>query len=243
MAYIGLKNWMIARIDPKTNTVITDDTQGGLTTNCDIPGVFRVDLSSAAGATEANISNLQGTITKTYGSNSVARAASGTPEPTVALAANNVPFDVIQKITGMIKDPVGGGYTRTTDAEINHCALLINSSDWDGNDVYIGFYDGTVTKANTNIQTNNQSEKITADTLTYTALGVDAQVGQNSVTGQVSSVGQGGAIKTLTGNSVKVYSMWSAAAAGFDYNKMTSVIFPQGKGSSSSSQGPAGSKG
>lgn len=237
MAYIGLKNWMIARIDPKTHTVITDESKGGLTTNCGAPGVFRVDLNSAGGATQANLSNLQGTITKTYGSNAVARAAAGTPEPTVALGANGIPFDILQKVTGMIKN-ADGSYTRTTDAEVNHCALLINSTDWDGNDGYIGFYDGTVTMGNTNIQTNNQSEKITADTLTFTALGIGAEVGQASTTGSsVSAVTTGGAVKTLvTGNSVKVYTMYNSGVQGFDYSKMIANIFPQA-GTQSSSTG------
>ena len=243
MAYIGLKNWMIARIDPKTHTVITDESKGGLITNCGTPGVFRVDLNSSGGATQANISNLQGTITKTYGSNAVARAAAGTPEPTVALGANGIPFDIIQKITGMVQN-ADGSYTRTTDAEINHCALLINATTFDGDDGYVGFYDGTVTMGNTNIQTNNQSEKITADTLTFTALGVDAEVGQSSTTGtSIDTVTQGGAIKTLTtGNSVKVYSMFNSGVKGFNYDKMIDEIFPQsGNGNVSPSVAPSGS--
>lgn len=233
MAYIGLRYWMIARIDAKTKQVITDTSKGGLTTNCNVPGVFRVDLSSAGGATQANISNLQGTITKTYGSNAVARAAAGTPEPTVALGANGIPFDVIQSVTGMKKN-ADGSYTRNTDAEINHCALLICSDDWDGNQGYVGFYDGTVTMGNTNIQTNNQSEKITADSLTFTALGVDSTVGESSVTGAIESVSNGGAIQTVqTGNSVDVYSMWNSGVQGFDYNKMVANIFKQGSTSTS----------
>lgn len=240
MAYIGLNYWMIARIDSKTKQVITDTSKGGLTTNCNVPGVFRVDLNSAGGATQANISNLQGTVTKTYGSNAVARAAAGTPEPTVALGANGIPFDVIQQITGMKKN-ADGSYTRTTDAEINHCALLICSDDWDGNQGYVGFYDGTVTMGNTNIQTNNQSEKITADSLTFTALGVDSTVGQSSVTGSVDAVTSGGAIQTVrTGNSVDVYSMWNSGVQGFDYSKMVANVFKQAGAQSSSGTAAAG---
>lgn len=237
MAYIGLRNWMIARIDSKTKQVITDTTKGGLKTNCDIPGVFRVDLGSAGGATQANISNLQGSVSKTYGSNAVARAAAGTPEPTVALGANGIPFDVIQSITGMSKNE-DGSYTRTTDAEINHCALLIGSNDWDGNQAYVGFYDGTVTMGNTNIQTDTNQEKITADTLTFTALGVDSSVGQSGVTGSVESVTTGGAIKTMqTGNSVSVYSMWNSGVSTFNYDKMIDNIFKQpSSGSASNDQ-------
>lgn len=235
MAYIGLRYWMIARIDAKTKQVITDTSKGGLTTNCNVPGVFRVDLSSSGGATQANISNLQGTITKTYGSNAVARAAAGTPEPTVALGANGIPFDVIQSVTGMKKN-ADGSYTRNTDAEINHCALLICSDDWDGNQGYVGFYDGTVTMGNTNIQTNNQSEKITADSLTFTALGVDSTVGESSVTGSIESVSNGGAIQTVqTGNSVDVYSMWNSGVQGFNYNNMVANIFKQGSTGTTSS--------
>ncbi|MBQ1493784.1 MAG: hypothetical protein IIZ37_02600 [Acinetobacter sp.] len=233
MAYIGLRYWMIARIDAKTKQVITDTSKGGLTTNCGNPGVFRVDLSSAGGATQANISNLQGTITKTYGSNAVARAAAGTPEPSVALGANGIPFDVIQSVTGMKKN-ADGSYTRNTDAEINHCALLICSDDWDGNQAYVGFYDGAVTMGNTNIQTNNQSEKITDDSLTFTALGVDSTVGESSVTGSIESVSNGGAIQTVqTGNSVDVYSMWNSGVQGFNYNNMIANIFKQGSNGTS----------
>lgn len=237
MAYIGLNYWMIARIDQKTKQVITDSAKGGLTTNCNVPGVFRVDLNSAGGATQANISNLQGSVTKTYGSNAVARAATGTPEPTVALGANGIPFDVIQSITGMKKND-DGSYTRSTDAEINHCALLICSDDWDGNQAYVGFYDGTVTMGNTNIQTNTNSEKITADTLTFTALGVDSTVGQSGVTGSIDSVTTGGAIQTIqTGNSVDVYSMWNSGVSGFDYKKMISNVFKTASSSNSATTG------
>lgn len=233
MAYIGLNSWLIARIDSKTHTVITDSSKGGLTTNCNVPGVFRVDLNSAGGATQANISNLQGTITKTYGSNAVARAAAGTPEPTVALGANGVPFDVIQKVTGMIQNS-DGSYTRTAAAEINHCALLIDSNDWDGNHAYVGFYDGTVTMGNTNIQTNNQSERITADSLTFTALGIDDQVGSSSTAGStISSMGTNGQVQTVaTGNSVKTYTMWNSGVNGFNYDSMVKEIFPQSSSSS-----------
>ncbi|MFK5706296.1 major tail protein [Ligilactobacillus sp. LYQ139] len=227
MAYIGLNSWMIARIDPNTKKVITDANAGGLTGNvANYPGVFNVTLNDAGGATQANISNLQGTVTKTYGSNAVARAAAGTPEPTVALGANGLPFDVLQRITGMKPDGKGG-YIRSTDPEVNHCALLICTTDWDGAERFIGFYDGTVTMGNTNIQTNNQSERITADTLTYTALGVDSQVGQPATTGStITSVGAGGKVQTIqTGNSVKVYHMWSAAAKGFDRKAMMDEIF------------------
>lgn len=240
MAYIGLRYWMIARIDSKTKKVITDNSKGGLTTNCDVPGVFRVDLNSAGGATQANISNLQGSVTKTYGSNAVARAAAGTPEPTVALGANGIPFDVIQLITGMKKNE-DGGYTRNTDAEINHCALLICADDWDGNQAYVGFYDGTVTMGNTNIQTNTNSEKITADTLTFTALGVDSTVGASGVTGSVDAVTTGGAVTTVqTGNSVDVYSMWNSGVSGFDYSKMVANVFKQAGTQSSSGTAAAG---
>ena len=129
--------------------------------------------------------------------------------------------------------------------EINHCALLINSTTFDGDDGYVGFYDGTVTMGNTNIQTNNQSEKITADTLTFTALGVDAEVGQSSTTGtSIDTVTQGGAVKTLTtGNSVKVYSMFNSGAKGFNYDKMIAEIFPQGGSNSASSNvAPSGTE-
>ena len=253
MAYIGLNSWMIARIDPNTKKVITDANAGGLTGNvAGYPGVFNVNLNDAGGATQANISNLQGTVTKTYGSNAVARAAAGTPEPTVALGANGLPFDVLQRITGMKPDGKGG-YVRTTDPEVNHCALLICTTDWDGADRFIGFYDGTVTMGNTNIQTNNQSEKITADTLTYTALGVDSQVGQVSTTGStITSVGAGGQVQTIqTGNSVKVYHMWDASVKGFDKKAMMDEIFapaaasstPSGSASTPTASGTAGNGG
>lgn len=225
MAYIGLNSFIIARIDPTTHTVITDDSKGGLTGNmgAKAPGVFSVNLSSAGGATKANISNLQGSVKKTYGSNAVARAAAGTPEPTIALAANNIPFDVLAKVTGMVADGQGG-YVRNTAPEINHCALLISTTSWSGSDRYIGFYDGTVTMGNTNIATNDAAEKIAEDDLTFTALGVDSQVGQSSTLGaSVSGVG----VQAPTGNNVTVYGMWDSNSKGFDYDKMIANVFKQ----------------
>lgn len=234
MSFVGLKDWMIARIDPQTKQVVTDDAQGGLKTNCNIPGVFRVDLNSSGGATKADLSNLQGSITKTYGSNAVARASAGTPEPSVSLGANGIPFEVMQKITGMVKDE-NGAFTRMTDAESNHCALLIHANDWDGNDAYVGFYDGAVTMGNTNIDTNTNSDKISADALTYTALGVGSEVGQPSTSGVTNTVTSGGIIKTVTtGNGVKVYSFWNTGYTGFDYDKMIKTIFVQASDTSNS---------
>lgn len=231
MSFIGLNSFIIARIDPTTHTVITDEAQGGLTGNMgtQAPGVFSVNLSSAAGATKANISNLQGSVKKTYGSNAVARAAAGTPEPTVALAANNIPFDILAKITGMKSDGKGG-YIRDTAPEINHCALLISSTAWNGSERYVGFYDGTVTMGNTNIQTNDASEKIAEDSLTFTALGVDAQVGQSSTLG--TSVSGVGVPTAPTGNNVTVYGMWDSSSKGFNYNAMIANVFKQAKAES-----------
>lgn len=223
MAFIGLDSWMIARIDPKTHTVITDTSKGGLKGNTPYAGVFNVNLTDAGGATQANISNLQGSVTKTYGSNAVARAAAGTPEPTVALGANGLPFDILNAITGMVPDG-NGGWVRTTDPGVNHCALLICSSDWDNNKRYVGFYDGTVTMGNTNIQTNTNSEKITADSLTFTALGINSEVGQSGTAGTTITTTD----KTVaTGNSIKVYHMFSTEAANFNYDAMIKEIFPQ----------------
>ena len=161
MATVGLYQIQLALVDAQQKLI--SGTGAGLGTD----GVYTVDHKDL-GAKTANITNLAGTIAKTYGNNNVQDVMVGTSEPTVALDINNLDYQVKQQIKGFISDNKGGWTDENLKA---HVALLITTQTIDRlHFVYYGFGDGIMTETAANIQTDAAAEQRTDDTLTYTAL-------------------------------------------------------------------------
>lgn len=230
MSFVGL-NMIAVALKDDNNNVITDSNSGLTTTNSKYPGVFILNLSTAAGVTKANITNWQGSPKKVYGSNAVASVMLPAPEPSVSLGANDIPLDIIAKLTGMAVNS-DGSFTRTATGKPVKGALLIGSQSFNGEQRFIGFYSGTFSLANSSLGTNTSSPKIVEDDLTFTSIGVD--VGQEAAT-TTTNVADTKTITTTTGNNVKVYSLFDGANSSFNYDKMMNEIFPHASAGTSSS--------
>lgn len=161
MATVGLYQIQLALVDAQQKLISGADT--GLSTD----GLYTVDHKDL-GTKTANITNLAGTIAKTYGNNAVQDVMVGTSEPTVALDINNLNYQVKQQIKGFVSDSKGGWTDENVKA---HVALLITTQTIDRlHFVYYGFGDGIMTETAANIQTDAQAEQRVDDALTYTAL-------------------------------------------------------------------------
>ena len=75
-------------------------------------GVFQADLQTAKGTTQSNITGMNPTITKVYGSNTTAESEVGVENISCTFAANDMPFDIASLMQGLVKDETHGGYKR-----------------------------------------------------------------------------------------------------------------------------------
>lgn len=161
MATVGLYQIQLALVDAQQKLI--SGTGAGLGTD----GIYTVGHEDL-GTKTANITNLAGTIAKTYGNNNVQDVTVGTSEPSVALDINNLNYQVKQQTKGFVSDGKGG----YTDENLKaHVALLITTQTIDRlHFVYYGFGDGIMTETAANIQTDAAAEQRVDDNLTYTAL-------------------------------------------------------------------------
>lgn len=161
MATVGLYGIAFGLVD-STQKLIADATKG-LGTD----GIYQVGRADLGGKT-ANITGLSAAPVKIYGFNQVQDVTMPTSEPSVALDINDLNFQIKQKIKGFVSDGKGGYVDENLKA---HVALLITAQTIDRQHfVYYGFGDGILTETAANIQTDNNAEQRTDDTLTYTAL-------------------------------------------------------------------------
>lgn len=166
MAIVGLKMVKLALVDPKTQLLIKGPE--GLSTD----GVIEVD-SKMLGTRTANISNLEGQVTKVPGNNTVQDVSTGPGSPTVAFEFNNLDFDIKQKILGFKSDGKGG---YAYQGEKPHVAVLIESQTLDRqNSVYFGFANGIFQETTQNVGTDTDTAQTRQDDhLTYNALSATA---------------------------------------------------------------------
>lgn len=79
----------------------------GLTTN----GIF-VITDEVLGTNQANITNLEGTVTEIYGNNGAVDSSTGKGNTSIAFVFNALPTDVKHKILGDKSDGKGAGCHR-----------------------------------------------------------------------------------------------------------------------------------
>lgn len=162
MAIVGLKMVKIALVNKDNQQLIKGE--GGLSTD----GVIAID-SKMLGTRTANISNLEGQVTKIPGNNSVQDATIAPGSPTVAFDFNNLDFVIKQKILGYKSDGKGG-YVKQDDKP--HVAVLIESETIDRkNSVFFGFANGIMQEPTQNVATDTDTSQTRQDDhLTYNAL-------------------------------------------------------------------------
>lgn len=155
----GLARFIMWRYDD-TGKLVVDATANN-------NGIFVVDLASSLGATQANITNMSTAPEKVYGSNAVAEQTIGVLQPSVALAANDIPHKTYDLYAGLQEDAVNGGMAAKSGL-VTTGGLIIKSTDRTGKiDAYIAFPMGVYTAGELNLQTNQQSPTVVHDALTF----------------------------------------------------------------------------
>lgn len=138
----------------------------GLTTS----GIFVIS-DEVLGTNQANVTNLEGTVTEVYGNNGAVDSSTGKGNTSVAFVFNALPTDVKHKILGEVSDGKGGWLPSQIKPRV---AVLIKSHHLDGTDVFYGFGNGKFTLPTANLQTSTNTEQRVTDAMTYTALDVPA---------------------------------------------------------------------
>lgn len=155
----GLSSFIMWRYDD-SGKLIVDATAND-------NGIFVVDLASSLGATQANITNMSVTPEKVYGSDAVAEQTIGVLQPSVALAANNIPHKTYDLYAGLKEDATNGGMAAKSGIAVNG-GLIIKSTDRTGAvSAYIAFPMGIYTAGDLNLQTNQQNPTVVHDALTF----------------------------------------------------------------------------
>ena len=180
MEITGLNDIIVWMYD-KDGKVITDPSAGGFTYDGDkgkvytvkdkteIKGLFKIDLASSYGATQANITGLAPSVNRVYGSNYVAEVNTGAEQPSIALAANDIPHVIYDLLTGLKKDQFGG-YTRQGKATPTTGGVLAHSyNTHKGTDLYFAFPMGTFIPGELNMGTNTENPNDVHDALTLNA--------------------------------------------------------------------------
>lgn len=143
-------NWVKFALTDEAGMLISDSKLG-----LGEDGVLLVD-GDAEGATTANITGLEEKGTAQYANNKVKRMAHGSQTPSVALTMLDMAYQWSQKMKGYVSDGKGG-YVLSTSTK-PHVAIMISSSDFDGNPVYDCFANGEMIEVGRNHGTNTNSE-------------------------------------------------------------------------------------
>ena len=130
-------------------------------------GVFQADLQTAKGTTQSNITGLNPTITKVYGSNTTAESEVGVENISCTFAANDMPFDISSLMQGLVRDDTHGGYKRADKRLFKGAYIAISENH--GFPVYYAFPFCTFTPGTgMNLQTDAASPVTVHDSFTVT---------------------------------------------------------------------------
>ncbi|MCT3382258.1 phage tail protein [Lactobacillus johnsonii] len=130
-------------------------------------GVFQADLQTAKGTTQSNITGLNPTITKVYGSNTTAESEVGVENISCTFAANDMPFDISSLMQGLVRDDTHGGYKRADKRLFKGAYIAISENH--GFPVYYAFPYCTFTPGSgVNMQTDAASPVTVHDSFTVT---------------------------------------------------------------------------
>ena len=108
--------------------------------------VFEVNAAEG-GAINAKVSGLGATNNITYASNVPFHvAAQGVSSPKVELEIADLTAEILEAISGATTDPTTGIMKIGSKTRPPYIALILKSSDKDGNDLYFGFMKGKFTR-------------------------------------------------------------------------------------------------
>ena len=211
MEITGLNDFIVWMYD-QNGKVITDPESGGFSYDGDkgkvftqkdhkeVKGLFKVDLESSLGATQANITGLAPSVSRVYGSNYVAEVNTGAEQPSIALAANDIPHGVYDLLTGLSKDKKNaGGYARQGKAATVNGGVIAHSYNTHKNiDLYFAFPFGVFVPGELNMGTNTENPNVVHDALTLNA--------------------------QARGKDLLLYEKFYSDEQGFDFDKMIEFI-------------------
>lgn len=180
MEITGLDDIIVWSYD-KNGKLNVDPDNGGFTYDGDkgkvfdpvsgeeIKGLFKIDMASSKGATQANITGLAPTVNKVYGSNAVAEANVGSEQPSIALAANDIPHVIYDLLTGLVKDKFGGFARKGRSNPVNGGVIAHSYNTHNQVDLYFGFPSGIFVPGELNMQTDTENPSVVHDALTLNA--------------------------------------------------------------------------
>ena len=208
MEITGLNDFIVWMYD-KNGNLITDPDAGGFSYEGDkgkvftdsgqeIKGLFKVDLQSSLGATQANITGLAPSVSRVYGSNFVAEVNTGAEQPSVALAANDIPHVIYDLLTGLKKDSFGGYARKGQSAPATGGVLAHSYNTHKGTDLYFAFPMGTFVPGELNMGTSTENPNVVHDALTLNA--------------------------QARGKDLLLYEKFYSDEQGFDFNKMIAYV-------------------
>ena len=156
-------------VDPDNGGFTYEGNKGKVfdpTTGEELKGLFKIDLQSSLGATQANITGLAPTVTRVYGSNAPAEVNVGSEQPSIALAANDIPHVIYDLLTGLVKDNLGG-FARKGQSKPVKGGVVAHSYNTHKNiDLYFGFPAGIFVPGELNMQTDTENPSVVHDALT-----------------------------------------------------------------------------
>ncbi|AOO75962.1 phage tail protein [Latilactobacillus curvatus] len=165
MAIVGLKMVRIAQVDPLTQAIVPKEKSVLGTDVLEIDETF-------FGTKTANITGIEGTLTKVYGNNVQMDAMVGGSAPAIALDVNNLGFGISQGLVGRLSDGKGGF---VSDGSKPHFAVSVESQTLDRKEsVFFNFGNGLFTAPTQNIGTDTENQTRQGDNLTFTALSTKA---------------------------------------------------------------------
>lgn len=162
---IGFKRAFIGIIDDDLETLVKGED--GLTDE----GIFEVNAQTSLGTLTAAITGLAPTATKIYGSNqNVDVSQQGVGNAQMTFSANDIPAEIVYKLAGMKKDEDTKAWYQDANTIPPKAAVVLESQDSKGNPLYFGLGKGTFGPEEVTLNTNTDTQQITTDSLTFSAL-------------------------------------------------------------------------
>lgn len=162
---IGFKRAFVGIIDDDTELLVKGD--GGLGDS----GIFEINAKTSLGTLQAAITGLAATATKIYGSNqNVDVSQQGVGNAQMTLSANDIPAEIVYKLAGMKKDEATKAWSLDASTIPPKSAVVLESQDSKGRPLYFAMTKGTFGPEEVTLNTNTETQQITTDALTFSAL-------------------------------------------------------------------------
>lgn len=162
----GFRKAITALIDKDTEQIITG-AERGLSEN----GLFTIDASTSKGVISGAITGLAPTQTKVYGSDAVVDIiAQGTGAVSLTLAANDIPMQILGKLSGMDYDAATGAYKLGKDSKPPFSVVDLVSTDGDKHPIHFALYKGKFGPEEVSLNTNQDQVNRATDSVTFSAV-------------------------------------------------------------------------